>query len=47
MPRDRRSLPPDFDRQNLEPPFDVRDREADMRQAYAFFVKEVGLKDPT
>ncbi|MBN2195865.1 MAG: hypothetical protein JW751_23815 [Polyangiaceae bacterium] len=40
-------LPPDFDRQSLEPPFDLRDREADMRQAYAFFLKELGLKEPT
>ena len=29
------------------PPFDVRDREADMRHAYAFFVKELGLEEPT
>jgi hypothetical protein len=46
-------LPDDIDTQNLEPfddpdhPFDVRDREADMRHAYAFFVKELGLKEPT
>jgi hypothetical protein len=36
-------LPPDFDCQNLEPPFDLRGREADMRQAYAFFARELGM----
>lgn len=42
-----RELPDDFDRMNLEPPFEVRDREADMRHAYAFFVRELGLKEPS
>lgn len=42
-----RKLPSDFDTKNLEPPFEVRDREADMRHAYAFFVKELGLTEPT
>ncbi len=40
-------LPSDFDTQGLVPPFDVRDREADMRHAYSFFVKELGLEEPT
>jgi hypothetical protein len=46
-------LPDGFDTQGLEPfddpdrPFDLRDREKDMRHAYAFFVKELGLKEPT
>ncbi|WP_437290975.1 Eco57I restriction-modification methylase domain-containing protein [Sorangium sp. So ce406] len=34
-------LPDDFDRQQLEPPFDVRDREDDMRTAYAFFAERL------
>jgi hypothetical protein len=30
-------LPPDFDTKNLVPPFDRRDREADMSHAYNHF----------
>ncbi|HMY17912.1 MAG TPA: hypothetical protein PKA58_16425, partial [Polyangium sp.] len=37
------ALPKDFDRQNLEPPFEVRDREADMRRAYRFFAERLGM----
>jgi hypothetical protein len=36
----------DFDQQNLKPPFELRDREADMRHADAFFVRELGLTEP-
>ena len=36
------SLPKDFDTQGLEPPFDVRDREDDMRTAYAYFAEKLG-----
>jgi hypothetical protein len=35
-------LPKDFDTQDLEPPFDVRDREDDMRTAYAYFAEKLG-----
>ena len=34
--------PPDLDTQGLEPPFDQRDREDDMRAAYAFFAAALG-----
>lgn len=37
------ALPKGFERQNLEPPFEVRDREADMRTAYAYFAARLGL----
>jgi hypothetical protein len=37
------ALPKGFDRQNLEPPFEVRDREADMRTAYAYFAARLGM----
>lgn len=40
--RDGKELPADFDRQGLVPPFERRDREEDMRAAYAFFEKVVG-----
>lgn len=40
--RDGTSLPPDFDSKNLEPPFEVRDREVDMGTAYEFFAKHLG-----
>jgi hypothetical protein len=36
------TLPKDFDTQGLEPPFDVRDREDDMRTAYAYFAEKLG-----
>ncbi len=36
-------LPKEFDTKGLTPPFDLRDREADMRLAYAFFVERIGL----
>ena len=35
--RDGKDLPADFDQQGLVPPFERRDREEDMRAAYAFF----------
>jgi hypothetical protein len=35
-------LPADFDKKNLEPPFEVRDREEDMGIAYEFFAKKLG-----
>jgi hypothetical protein len=35
-------LPKDFGTQGLEPPFDVRDREDDMRTAYAYFAEKLG-----
>jgi hypothetical protein len=34
-------LPRDFDTKNLTPPFEVRDREADMRHAHAFFAAKL------
>lgn len=37
------ALPKAFERQNLEPPFEVRDREADMRTAYAYFAERLGM----
>jgi hypothetical protein len=37
--RDGKDLPADFDQQGLQPPFERRDREDDMRAAYAFFEK--------
>jgi hypothetical protein len=40
--RDGKELPSDFDRQGLQPPFERRDREEDMRAAYAFFERVVG-----
>lgn len=40
--RQDRPLPADFDSKNLEPPFEVRDREADMTTAYEFFSRELG-----
>jgi hypothetical protein len=36
-------LPPDFDTQDLQPPFDVRDREVDMAAAYTFFAERLGI----
>jgi hypothetical protein len=39
--RDGAPLPPDFDKRNLEPPFEVRDREEDMGTAYEFFAKQL------
>jgi hypothetical protein len=39
--KEGKRLPDDFDRQQLEPPFDVRDREDDMRAAYAFFAERL------
>lgn len=41
--KENKPPPPGFDRQNLEPPFDVRDREDDMRLAYAFFAEKLGI----
>jgi len=41
--RDGAPLPPDFDNRNLEPPFEVRDREEDMGIAYEFFAKKLGV----
>ena len=35
--RDGTKLPKDFEKQGLVPPFEVRDREADMTSAYRFF----------
>jgi hypothetical protein len=35
-------LPPDFDTKNLVPPFDRRDREADMSHAYNHFAATLG-----
>lgn len=40
--QDGTPLPRDFDRQRLEPPFDLRDREDDMRTAYTFFAERLG-----
>jgi len=40
--RDGTPLPSDFDKRNLEPPFEVRDREEDMGTAYEFFAKQLG-----
>lgn len=45
--KEQKALPDGFDRQNLEPPFEVRDREADMRLAYAFFAEQLGISVPT
>ncbi|HKO89882.1 MAG TPA: DNA methyltransferase [Polyangiaceae bacterium] len=51
-------LPKDFDTRGLVPfylgdqassnlaPFDLRDREADMRHAYAYFLQKLGLPEP-
>jgi hypothetical protein len=39
--RDGTKLPKDFDKQGLVPPFEVRDREADMTLAYRFFAEKV------
>lgn len=41
------ALPAGFDTQGLKPPFDVRDREADMTQAYQFFARELGIDTET
>ncbi len=35
--REDRPLPSDFDKKNLTPPFELRDREIDMTTAYTFF----------
>lgn len=35
-------LPPDFDRKNLVPPFEQRDREEDMGHAYEHFARTLG-----
>lgn len=35
-------LPPDFDRKNLAPPFERRDREEDMGHAYEHFARTLG-----
>ncbi len=43
--RQDRPLPADFDRKNLEPPFEVRDREADMTTAYEFFRERLLTRD--
>lgn len=40
------TLPGGFDTQNIEPPFETRDREDDMRTAYAYF-EELLAKDGT
>lgn len=40
--KEGKSLPRDFDTQGLEPPFELRDREADMRTAYTFFADKLG-----
>jgi hypothetical protein len=37
-------LPRNFDTKNLVPPFDRRDREDDMRQAYDFFATALGRR---
>ena len=39
------SLPPDFDKKGLVPPFDKCDREADMRQAYREFQRRLADQD--
>jgi hypothetical protein len=39
-------LPSDFDRQSLVPPFDVRDREEDMRTAYSYFSERLASPTP-
>jgi hypothetical protein len=36
------ALRADFDTKGLTPPFEVRDREEDMRVAYAFFAERLG-----
>ena len=36
------ALPLGFDKRNLEPPFELRDREDDMRIAYEFFAQKLG-----
>lgn len=41
--KENKPLPAGFDRQNLEPPFQLRDREDDMRLAYAFFAEKLGI----
>lgn len=41
------ALPAGFETQGLKPPFDVRDREADMTQAYEFFARELGIDTET
>ncbi len=40
--KEGKSLPKDFDTQGLQPPFELRDREADMRTAYTFFADKLG-----
>jgi hypothetical protein len=42
--KDGTKLPQGFDTQGLEPPFEIRDREDDMRLAYAFFAERLGKK---
>ncbi len=41
--REDKAPPQDLDLQGLEPPFDVRDREDDMRTAYTFFAEKLAL----
>ncbi|MGZ6321963.1 MAG: Eco57I restriction-modification methylase domain-containing protein, partial [Ktedonobacterales bacterium] len=45
--KDKKPLPKDFDTMGLEPPFEVRDREEDMRTAYAYFAKTLGKGTPS
>lgn len=45
--KENKPLPAGFDRQNLEPPFQLRDREDDMRLAYTFFAEKLGLAPST
>ncbi len=45
--KENKPLAHDFDRQNLEPPFQLRDREDDMRLAYTFFAEKLGLAPST
>ncbi|WP_437737335.1 N-6 DNA methylase [Sorangium sp. So ce1335] len=42
--KEGKPLPKGFDTQGLEPPFEIRDREADMRTAYAFFADKLGKR---
>jgi hypothetical protein len=45
--KDNKPLPAGFDTQGLVPPFDVRDREEDMRTAYAYFEKHLAQETPS
>ncbi|MFT3770140.1 MAG: N-6 DNA methylase [Minicystis sp.] len=45
--KDNKPLPKGFNTQGLEPPFEVRDREEDMRTAYAYFAKTLGKESAT